>query len=137
MKEENSSSGEGLGGPLRGMALGALSYLRARLELAGLEGKDALTRVCGVLLLAAVAVTLTIAGYLLLCIALVFGVARLLGSEHSWIGISAVVGALHLLGAWVLLSAARDWLRKPMFASTLEEFRKDDAWLKSTTARRP
>ena len=122
---------------MRDMALAALSYLRARLELAGMEGKDALTRVCGVLLLAAIAVTLTIAGYLLLCLALVFGVARLLGNEHSWIVISAVVGALHLVGAWAILVAARDWLRKPMFASTLEEFRKDDAWLKSTTARRP
>ncbi len=137
MKDENASSSEGLRGPLRDMALAALSYLRARFELAGLEGKDALTRVCGVLLLAAIAVTLSIAGYLLLCLALVFGVARLIGSEHSWIAISGGVGALHLIGAWAILVAARDWLRKPMFASTLEEFRKDDAWLKSTTARRP
>ena len=117
------------------MALAGLSYLRARLELAGLEGREALTRLCGMLLLAAVAATLAMAGYLLLCVALVFGVARILNNEHSWIWIAAAAGTLHLLGAWGLLAATRSWLGKPMFASTIEEFRKDDAWLKSTATR--
>ena len=121
--------------PMRDATLAALSYLRARLELAGLEGKEALTRLGAVLLLAAMAITLTIAGYLLLCLALVFGAARLLQSEHAWIWIAALTGALHLAGAWGVLLVAKSWLQKPMFGSTLEEFRKDDAWLKSTAAK--
>lgn len=121
--------------PLRNMALAALSYLRARLELAGLEGKEALTRLGGVFVLAAIAVTLTVAGYLLLCLALVFGLARLIHNENAWIWIAAATGALHLAGAWGILTVARGWLQKPMFGSTLEEFRKDDAWLKSTAAK--
>jgi uncharacterized membrane protein YqjE len=105
------------------------------MELAGIEGKEALTRLGGVLLLAAMAITLTIAGYLLLCLSLVFGAARLLQNEHAWIWLAALTGALHLAGAWGVLLVARSWLLKPMFGSTLEEFRKDDAWLKSTAAR--
>ena len=126
---------EGVLHPIREMALAGLSYMRARMELAGIEGKEALTRLGGVLLLAAMAVTLTLAGYLLLCLALVFGAARLLNSEHAWIWIAALTGGLHLAAAWGVLLVARGWLQKPMFASTLEEFRKDDAWLKSTAAK--
>lgn len=135
--QKNSAQDRDLSGPLRLFSLSALSYLRARLELAGLEGKEAVARLGGMLVLAAVAITLSIAGYLLLCLALVFGIARLAGSEHAWISIAAATGCLHLLLAWGVLRGARGWLRKPMFATTLEEFRKDDAWLKSTTARRP
>jgi uncharacterized membrane protein YqjE len=126
---------EGVFHPVREMALSALSYLRARMELAGIEGKEAFTRLAGVLLLAAMAATLTLVGYLLLCLALVFGAARLLHGEHAWIWIAALTGGLHLAAAWGVLRVARGWLQKPMFASTLEEFRKDDAWLKSTAAK--
>lgn len=134
MDTENAPR-DGFMQPIREMALAALSYVRARMELAGIEGKEALTRLGGVLLLAAMAITLTIAGYLLLCLSLVFGAARLLHNEHAWIWLAALTGGLHLAGAWGVLLVARSWLLKPMFASTLEEFRKDDAWLKSTAAK--
>jgi uncharacterized membrane protein YqjE len=131
---DNSNSAD-LARELRELLQAALSYVRARLELAGLEGKDAFTQICGVLLLAVLAITLVLAGYLLLCLALVFGIARLLATEHAWIWIAALVGSLHLTAAWGILRGALGWLRKPMFASTIEEFRKDESWLKSTTAR--
>jgi uncharacterized membrane protein YqjE len=134
MNTENTAR-DGFMQPVREMALAALSYLRARLELAGLEGREALTRLGAVLLLAAMAITMTIAGYLLLCLALVFGAARMLHNEHAWIWIAALMGVLHLGGAWGVLMVARSWLQEPMFGSTLEEFRKDDAWLKSTAAK--
>ena len=134
MIPEYSQQG-GLTASLREFLQAALSYLRARAELAGLEGKEAVTRLGAVLLLLMVAITLTMAGYLLLCLAFVFGLARLLATEHAWIWIAACVGLLHLLGAWGILWAARGWLRQPMFPATLEEFRKDEAWLKSTPGR--
>ena len=117
------------------MAIAGLSYVRARMELAGIEGKESLTRLGGMLLLAAVAVTLTIAGFLLLCMALVFWIALLVGGGNAWIWVAAIMGCALLTGAWMLLYWARGWLRKPMFAATLEEFRKDDAWLRSTAER--
>ena len=120
---------------MREMLIGLLSYLRARLELAGAESRDALTQIAGVLLLAATALTLTLAGYLLLCLAIVFGLAQLFSSTFSWIWIAAALGGLHLLAAWIILRGARGWLKKPMFPLSLEEFRKDESWLKSTATR--
>jgi uncharacterized membrane protein YqjE len=134
MHVENHIQG-GLAAPLREMAVAGLSYVRARMELAGMEGKESLTRLGGMLLLAAVAVTLTIAGFLLLCMALVFWIALLVGGGNAWIWVAAIMGCALLTGAWVLLYWARGWLGKPMFAATLEEFRKDDAWLRSTAER--
>jgi uncharacterized membrane protein YqjE len=125
----------GLTASLMEAAIAVLGYVRARMELAGLEGKESLTRLAGLLLLAAVAVTLTIAGFLLLCMALVFGIALLVGGGNAWIWIAAAMGAFLLCGAWAILQLARSWLRKPMFAATLEEFRKDDAWLRSTAEK--
>jgi uncharacterized membrane protein YqjE len=125
----------GLAAPLREMAIAGLSYLRARMELAGIEGKESLTRLGGMLLLAALAITLTVSGFLLLCMALVFGIAHLMGGGNAWIWIAAIMGCVLLGGAWMLLYWARGWLGKPMFAATLEEFRKDDAWLRSTAER--
>ena len=100
----------GLAGHFRELLVGLLSHLRARLELAGAESRDALTQIAGVLLLAAVALTLTLAGYLLLCLALVFGLAQLFSSTFSWIWIAAALGGLHLLSAWMVLRGARGWL---------------------------
>lgn len=125
----------GLKASLKQVAIAGLSYARARMELAGIEGKESLARLGGLLLVAAVAVTLTIAGFLLLCMALVFGIALLVGGGNAWIWIAAVMGCTLLGLAWGLLQMARAWLRKPMFAQTLEEFRKDDAWLRSTAEK--
>jgi uncharacterized membrane protein YqjE len=134
MHAENQTE-TGLAAPLREIAIAGLSYVRARMELAGLEGKESLTRLGGMLLLAALAVTLTVSGFLLLCMALVFGIALLVGGGNAWIWIAAIMGGALLAGAWTLLYWARGWLGKPMFAATLEEFRKDDAWLRSTAER--
>jgi uncharacterized membrane protein YqjE len=125
----------GLSASLRQMAIAGLSYVRARMELAGLEGKEALTRLGALLLLAAVAVTLTMVGFLLLCLALVFGIALLVGGGNAWIWVAALMGGFLLAGAWGLLRLAKGWLRDPMFPATLEEFRKDDAWLRSTAEK--
>lgn len=133
MKE--SSTGTGFADQLRAAALSGIGYVRARLELAGLEGKQALAQLGGVLLLAALALTMSLTGYLLLCLALVFGLASFSHSQNAWIFIALLVGALHLGAAWLVLRWSLQWLQEPMFPATLEEFRKDEAWLKSTAAK--
>jgi uncharacterized membrane protein YqjE len=134
MDPKNEPAG-GLSAALRTAAIAGLSYLRARLELAGVEGKEAFARLGGVLLLAVLATTLMIAGFLLLCVAVVFSIALLFGGGNAWIWVAAVMGLALLGGAWAVLSWARGWLGKPMFAATLEEFRKDDAWLRPKAER--
>ncbi len=134
MDPKNEPAG-GLNAALRTVAIAGLSYVRARMELAGVEGKEAIARLGGVLLLAVLATTLMIAGFLLLCVAVVFGIALLFGGGNAWIWVAAVMGLALLGGAWAVLCWARGWLGKPMFAATLEEFRKDDAWLRPKAER--
>ena len=109
MDLDSSDSGS-LAQQFRELLLAALSYFRARMELAGLEGKEAFTQIGGVLLLAVIALTLTLSGYFLLCLALVFGIARLLASEHAWVWIAAVFGLAHLVPAWGVFLGARGWV---------------------------
>ena len=124
-----------LSSPVRGLLMAFLSYVRARMELAGLEGKDALARLGGLALLAALAFTLMTSGVLMLCIALVFLVARLIGGENAWIWVAFGMSLLLLGVARGLLHWALGWLKKPMFPATLEEFKKDDAWLRSNAGK--
>jgi uncharacterized membrane protein YqjE len=101
--------------------LGAGSaYFRARLQLAGMEAKEAAV-------LASLVVV--IFGYLFLCFSLVFGVAALIGGAYTWIWVTFAFAVLHFAAVLVLLLIARSRLSEPMFAATLEEFRKDQEWL--------
>jgi len=133
--DSDSSNSAGITRYFQDLLLATLSYLRARLELAGIEGKEAFAQIGGVLVLSVLSITLIMAGYFLLCLALVFGLARLISSDNAWIWIAAITGLTHLFGAWAVLRGARGLLRKPMFPSTIEEFRKDETWLKSTAGR--
>ena len=129
------SSHRGLSDTLRDILHAGISYLRSRSELFGLESKEAMNQIAGFLLLFALAAAVGLVGYLLLCLAAVFGIAQLFGGERAWIGVSIVAGALHVVLGYLVIRAARGWLKKPMFKATLEEFRKDEAWLKSNVKK--
>lgn len=133
--EHNPNGSEGVVAQVRAMMIATLSYVRARLELAGVESREAFDQIGGAVLIGIAAVTLGLVGYLLLCLAIVFGLSRFFASSNGWIWIAGTMGTAHLIGAWAMLRAARGWVKRPMFAATLEEFRKDESWLKSTAAR--
>ncbi len=109
-----------------------LAYLRARLELAGLEGKEAAVHygvIVGLVLGGFVAL---IFGYLFAVIAVVFFVAHLIGGETAWIWVLLGAAALHLVGAAVLLLVAKVRLGVPMFSASIKELQNDQEWLKTT-----
>ena len=133
--EETSNGSSGGAAPFRAFVLAGLNYARARLELAGVEGKEAFARLGGLLLLGGLAFTLMVSGVLMLCMAVVFLVARLIGGENAWIWVALGMGTLLVGAARLTLYWAASWLEKPMFPATLEEFRKDDAWLRSTAGK--
>jgi uncharacterized membrane protein YqjE len=108
-----------------------LAYWRARLQLAGLESKEAAVHYAVILGLAIGGLVIAVFGYLFLVIALVFLIASLCDSEHAWIWITLGAAFLHFLGTAVLLFVAKGKLSRPMFAATLDEFRKDQQWLKT------
>jgi uncharacterized membrane protein YqjE len=112
--------------------LGAkLAYLRARLALAGLEGKEALVHYAIILALAIGAMVVAVFGYLFLVIALVFLIAWLCGGGNAWIWVTFGAALVHLVLAAVFLVIAKVKLAQPMFAATLDEFKKDQEWLKN------
>ena len=112
--------------------LGAkLAYLRARLQLAGLEGKEAATHYALILGLAIGALVVAIFGYFFFVIALVFLVASMCDSEHAWIWVTLGAAFVHFISAAALAVIAKGKLSQPMFAATLDEFKKDQEWLKN------
>jgi len=110
--------------------LGAGSaYFRARFQLAGIEAKEAAIHFFVILALLLASLVVVVFGYFFLCLFLVFGLAALIGGAHTWIWVTLAFAALHFGAALTLVLIARARLSEPMFAATLEEFRKDQEWL--------
>ncbi len=111
--------------------LGAkLAYLRARLQLAGIEGKEAAIHYAVILGLAIGAVVIAVFGYLFFVIALVFLIAWACGGENAWIWVTLAFALGHFAGAAVLLFIAKGKLSQQVFEATLAELKKDQEWLK-------
>ncbi len=119
---------------LSGILSAFLDYLKARLELAGLEGKDAGIRIAIVIALAVIALVVVVFGYFFLCLAVVFLIAWAIGTEHAWIWVTLSMGLLHFGVAIACVLIAKARLSAPMFPATLQEFKKDHEWLNSKTA---
>ena len=122
----------GIFGHLAALIGAKLAYLRARLALAGLEGKEAAVH-CGIILgLAIGGLVALVFGYFFCIIALVFLLAHLLGGETAWIWVTLGAAVLHFLGAAMLFLVAKARLGTPLFAATLQEFHQDQEWLKTS-----
>ncbi len=117
----------GLTDHLRGILASAAGYFRARLELAGLEGREAAVAYGKVFALLAVGILCLLFGYLLFWVGLVAVVAHYTGAHWGWAALAAA--GLHGLGALFALLAARTYWGTPVFEETLNELRKDQQWL--------
>ena len=108
-----------------------IAYLRARFQLAGMEGKEAAVHYAIIVALAIGALIVAVFGYLFLVIGAVFLLAWMIGGENVWIWVMLGAAGLHLVGALALALIAKSMLARPMFAATLGEFKKDQEWLKT------
>jgi uncharacterized membrane protein YqjE len=124
----------GLFAHLSALLAAQLGYLRARLELAGIEGRDAAIRLAIVLGLAIGGLILAIFGYFLFVLAIVFLLGLAFGSG-SWVYVLSGAALIHFLGAVLLVLVARIKIAEPIFPLTLEEFKKDQEWLKTNAKR--
>ncbi|HEY3896979.1 MAG TPA: phage holin family protein [Chthoniobacter sp.] len=106
-----------------------LAYLKARLELAGIEGREAAIHLAIILALAIGGLILVVFGYFFFVLAIVFLIAMAFGSG-SWIYVLLGAALVHFVGAVVLVLLAWVKLRVPLFPLSLEEFKKDQEWLK-------
>ena len=115
---------------LAGLLTTVLASLSARLELAGIEGREAATHYALILVLTIGGLILLIFGYLLSVIGVVFLIAHCIGTENAWIWVTLGAATLHFLVAGALLIAARSRLAQPMFSASLEQLKQDQEWIK-------
>jgi uncharacterized membrane protein YqjE len=112
------------------------AYLCARFELASIEGREAGSTWLKALGLLLGGVVVVVFGYFFLCFAVIFAVARAFGGGSAWIWVTLVAALLHFGAGTLLLLKVRALIKTPLLPVTLEEFKKDQAWLDAKTARR-
>jgi len=110
----------------------AAAYMRARMGLLGIEARDAGARVGIALALAVGAVFVVLLGYVLFIFFAIFGIAALIGGGNSWIWVTLGAALLHFALAGACLFIAAKKFKDPMFPDSLDQLRKDQAWLKQT-----
>lgn len=133
--DRRAAEAEGLWGHLSGLLGAKLAYWRARAELAGIEGREAAVQYGLALGLAVGALVLVIFGYFFLVLGVVFAIAWACGGGNAWIWVLLGAALLHVIAAGGLLLVVRMKISRPVFTATMDEFRKDQAWL--TTPAKP
>lgn len=115
--------------PLRGLIAAGLDYLRARLRLFTSEAKDAGGRLGVMSALAGGLVVLCAMGYILLVLAVVFGIAAFFDSRSGWAWATLIAALVHFVIATVLLLMLKRKTSDPFFPQSIEELKKDQQWL--------
>lgn len=120
---------EGFFDHARLLAASVAAYIHARLSLAGIESKEALGHYLILAIWLGAAVMVTVFGYIFLCAAGIFLIADLLSVRWVWVTLGCAV--VHLgFAAWCLWMVRRK-LAVPTFSATINEFKKDQEWLKT------
>ncbi|MEI8235035.1 MAG: phage holin family protein [Verrucomicrobiota bacterium] len=127
--QERPSEAAGLSAHLLSLLASLAGYFRARAELAGLEGKEALGALVKAGVVLGVGCLFLCFGYAFLWIGVIALLTTLFHLYWGWCVLAA--GILHLLAAAICVLAAGTHWKKPFFPDTLEEFRKDQEWLKN------
>ncbi len=126
---QSSAGDAGIFAHLRAFFASFAQYLRARLQLAGIESKEAFVHYLLLLMWVVIALAVVVFGYVFLCIGLVVLIAGLLHVNWPWVMVAFAVA--HFVFAIICLFLAKGRLAKPMFTATLGELRKDAEWLGS------
>jgi uncharacterized membrane protein YqjE len=125
----------GVVGRARAFLAACAQYASARVRLASLEGREAAAHGFKLLLLAGAAIILAAFGWLFVCLAAVFLLAKALGGESPWVWAALMMAALHLAGIVVLGLIMKSKLRKSLFPMTTGELKKDQEWLDQQTRK--
>jgi len=126
---ERTAAEAGLPDHLLALLSSAAGYFRARVELAGLEGREAVLAYGKVAALFAAAALVGGFAYVFLWIGLIAVASYYAGIHWGWVTLAA--GLLHLIAAAACLWGARALWGTPVFTETLDQFRKDQQWLAS------
>jgi uncharacterized membrane protein YqjE len=112
-----------------GLLSGIVEFFEVRFAVLAQESKYAAVQVLILVGCVIAALALSVMGYVFLIVSAVVGIAHLVGT--SWPVVALVVALVHFVIAGVLLLVARSRITKPMFRDTVDELKKDRAWLKT------
>ena len=116
-----------MGEYLRSLLASVAAYLRARLQLVGIESKEAFSHYLKLAALVAGALTGFLFGYIFLCISMALFLSHCTGLRLMWAVFA--IAAIHFLLALVCGILVVKRIASPMFRATIAEFRKDHQWL--------
>ncbi len=122
------NSADGAFTHLRRVIASLTAYFGARFELIAIEGQEAFVHYIKVIVLVVAAVMFLIFGYVFLCLGVVLLAASWTGWHLGWV--SLIMFSLHLMGVLISVFVAKSMLGVRQFEMTLEEWRKDQEWLK-------
>ena len=133
MRFRNPAGHAGLVNNLVSLANTLAAFFEARISLFVRESKTALVHL--LLLAGAVvaALVLVASGYVFLIVSAIFAIAHALGVSWTWIALGAAL--LHFALAAGCGFFAKTQLTKPMFHASMDEMKRDRAWLKSVDQR--
>ena len=120
----------GLPESIRLMLASAASYLHSRLQLFGLEAKDAGVNYVKIVVLLITALIALVFSYVFLVMAAVFAVAWLVHGNWGWVLFG--FGFLHIAVAGGCALLAKNRFTTGSFDATIAEFKKDKEWLSQT-----
>ena len=112
-----------------------LAYFRARLELAQIEGREAGAHWLKLVVALAAGLVALVFGWFFFCLGAVFLLALLCGGGNAWIWITLAMAVLHFAAGAGLFWWVKTAVAQPVFAATIEEFKKDQQWLETKTAK--
>jgi membrane protein len=116
------------------LATPILKYLEGRGLLLGIEAREAMQHVVTVAAWVAIGAVAAFAGWLLLVTSLVGVLTHYL--DGSWVKATAIAGAAHILVALTAGLVTRKRLTTARwFADSLDELKKDRAWLHTQTTK--
>ena len=111
-------------------AAAAAAYFRARMSLLGIEAREAGGRLGIAAGLAVGALFVVLLGYVLLVFAIIFAIAAWAGGANAWIWTTLGAALVHFALAAAAVFVALKKFKDPILPDTLDQLRKDQAWLK-------
>ena len=121
---------EGFIDHIRAVAASAADYVAARLQLAGLESREAAIHYIKILAWLVIAFICLVFGYIFLCLTAVFLLQHFLNVSWTWIMLGAAL--FHIAIGAVAIFVAKAKFPKAVFPATIAEFKKDQSWLNKT-----
>src|SRR3954447_2095197 len=114
VEDRRAAAQDGFMGHLTGLFSASAGYLQGRLQLLGLESKEAAAHYAIITALLVAALVVTVFGYFFLCFFAIFGIAALIHTKYALIWVTLGMALLHFAAAAGAVLYAKARFAEPM-----------------------